>query len=1008
MVWHAQLVIVRRLLGVLALILASLAGGYGIEQAFAAGSERYEYDGLGRLIRVIDGSGQAVDYRYDAAGNITAVVSAGKAAAPTVSSVAPASVRRAATARVTLTGTELGNASVSSPTEGVSISRVSRSGSAISLDLEVSASTPLGSATLVVATAAGSVNAQVTIRPELPAADVSPLPIAVAPGAGASAYDVVLSNADDQTHSFSLVMARKDIATVSPASLTLAPGQTSAKFTVRGVAGGNTELRLSSSTLNTVQVPVFVTANPEGINSARAISVGVELAKPAEPPTGFEGVVVAPLVSVSFGGSAWLDTQPRFVAQGSTRTLVVTGQGLPTGLSAQIVPADGLTIASPVLAADGSRAQWDVTASGGAATGLRQLVLTANGQRLSPVALGSDQIDVVVPQPEVFSVSPIVFEPGSGGLPLLVRGRNLQDTTGIELRGGGMTAASTWVVNAEGTELSARVDVSFTADAGARVVVIKSPSGTSSTVASSANTVFVTDGLSGLDVFDEFTSPSVGVVLATTEVPIERSQDALATTVGVSVGPILTGLEPASIAWGDTKVLTLSGAHLQGVDSVAFEPATGLTVSTIKVAADGSSVDVTVVADGSAPLGLRRVVVKAGAEVIGFAPLVKPSLLVTPVLPVMDSITPNTALASETFTLRLRGQNFLNASAIRITPAADVSIGPVTVNAEGTQAEARVSIAAKAATGPRVVSLVAPAGQASTTAGPTNVLTIGTAPVTYSDFTAALVGVQFGPVAGGEVEPVPFDALTVAPVVGVQVGEISAVGTSGTAWALAVGVEFGALVQPTSVEQLHVSMPAGVLMGPGVSSVQPEGLVRGQAAELRITGFELPQGARLIAEPEGCLVFSGSAVLDGTATLLTQQASAPLDVTTTACQVRVIDAQGGAVPFAGGALGQIQVVASLPEVVSIEPILATQGSSGTLLIRGKGLSAVKQVLMEPAQGLGLSPAFTINAAGTELSVPFAVGIDAALGARVVRVINAAGSSAGLASPANTFTVFPKE
>ena len=122
----------------------------------------------------------------------------------------------------------------------------------------------------------------------------------------------------------------------------------------------------------------------------------------------------------------------------------------------------------------------------------------------------------------------------------------------------------------------------------------------------------------------------------------------------------------------------------------------------------------------------------------------------------------------------------------------------------------------------------------------------------------------------------------------------------------------------------------------------------------------------------------------------------------------MIDAQGGAVSFAGAALGQIQVVASLPEVVSIEPILATQGSSGTLLIRGKGLSAVKQVLVEPAQGLGLSPAFTINAAGTELSVPFAVGIDAALGARVVRVINAAGSSAGLASPANTFTVFPKE
>lgn len=977
----------------------------------AAGLERYEYDGLGRLVRVINGAGQAVEYRYDPAGNITAVISAGTAAVPTVSRIDPASVRRGSTVALSLTGTELGNASINSPTDGLTVSRVSRSTSTLSLDLSVADSTPLGTAALVVATAAGSVNVPITIRPRLPTAEVSPLPIAVAPGAGVSAYSLVLSNVDDLSHSYSLAIARTDLATVSPAIVTLTPGQTSAQFTVRGLAGGNTELRLTSSSLGPVVVPVFVTNTPGGLTSARANSVGVELASPETPPTGFNGVFMAPLVGVSFGGgAAWLDTQPRFVAQGSTQTLVVSGRGLPADIAAQIVPGEGLTIGSPVLSGDGSQVQWSVAATGTATTGLRRLVLTANGQSLQPAALGADQIDVVVPQPEIASVEPVVFVPGSGGMPLLVRGRNLQDATGIELRGGGMTAASTWVVNADGTELSTRVDVSFLAQPGPRVVVVRSPSGSSSTLASPANTVLVTDELADLDVFDKLSSPAVGVVVAPIEAPVQRIQDTVTPAVGVTVGPILTGLEPASIAWGETRVLNLTGAHLQAVDSVAFEATTGLSVTAVRPAADGSHVEVTVSADGSAPLGPRRVIVGAGTQIIDFAPLVRPVLLVTPVLPVMESIEPNTARAGDTFTLTLRGRNFLNASSVRVTPSADVTIGPVTVNAEGTQAEVRVSVAASAATGRRVVSLVAPAGETSTVEGPANVLTIGTAPVTYSDLAAAVVGVQLGdPVVA---PPQPLGALATSPLVGVQVGDISSVGTPGTAWASPVGVELGVNTPPpASVERLNLSLPTGVLFGAGVTNTSPVGLVRGESAEFRVSGQELPVGARLSVQPAECLTFMGEATLSDAGTLLTQQVSAPSTGTDTLCQIRVLDPQGQVVPFADPlvlTLGRIEVVSTLPTVVSIEPILARRGGSGTLLVRGTGLSAVRRVSMEPAQGVELSPAVTVNAAGTELSVPFAVRNDAPLGARVVRVFNAAGASTSEASPANTFTVFPEE
>src|SRR3954470_13160742 len=54
-----------------------------------AAQERYDYDALGRLIRVIDEQGRVTQYVYDAAGNILQVITGGTAQAPTVTSIAP-------------------------------------------------------------------------------------------------------------------------------------------------------------------------------------------------------------------------------------------------------------------------------------------------------------------------------------------------------------------------------------------------------------------------------------------------------------------------------------------------------------------------------------------------------------------------------------------------------------------------------------------------------------------------------------------------------------------------------------------------------------------------------------------------------------------------------------------------------------------------------------------------------------------------------------------------------
>lgn len=79
-----------------------------------AAQERYDYDALGRLIRVIDEQGRVTEYVYDAAGNFLQVISgAGGAQMPTIASISPNSIRRGETKAIQITGTGLTGVQVS-------------------------------------------------------------------------------------------------------------------------------------------------------------------------------------------------------------------------------------------------------------------------------------------------------------------------------------------------------------------------------------------------------------------------------------------------------------------------------------------------------------------------------------------------------------------------------------------------------------------------------------------------------------------------------------------------------------------------------------------------------------------------------------------------------------------------------------------------------------------------------------------------------------------------------
>ena len=84
---------IRALAWLLALVLGLLCA----TAVVYAAQERYDYDALGRLIRVIDEAGRVTEYVYDPAGNILQVVTGASAQAPSVASTTPSALRRGET-----------------------------------------------------------------------------------------------------------------------------------------------------------------------------------------------------------------------------------------------------------------------------------------------------------------------------------------------------------------------------------------------------------------------------------------------------------------------------------------------------------------------------------------------------------------------------------------------------------------------------------------------------------------------------------------------------------------------------------------------------------------------------------------------------------------------------------------------------------------------------------------------------------------------------------------------
>ena len=976
-------------LGVLCLSLS------GVIPESQAGQERYEYDPIGRLIRYLDTNNQVTEYTYDAAGNILSVVNGGAASGyvPSLTSVTPNFIRRGEVKSIALAGQRLQVGTLQTSDAALDLGNVRQTATQILADLTAGATVPIGPQTLTFANAEGSASVGITVGPQLPAMSVEPSPLALPPDNLSHNITLRLSSADVMSHQIAISSSDVTKATVSPASVTLAAGQTSAQLSVTSKTAGFVNLVLTSATLGTVSVPVFITADFRGVNTSQALPVGIVVGD-AQPPVAAStaiGTFISSRVGISVG-SMITDIVPQALPVGSSGTLVIRGANIPATVQVSVQPAAGLTLGAPVVSTDGLQITVPITIDAAAASGGRVLRVS-DGVNVIPFADSSkSQFLITTGQPTITSLEPLFAKPGTT-VRLTVRGRNLQNgrfalAPEIDLR-----VDSQPVISADGTELVTNVQIAPLAATGPRTVQVTTPSGESSSQATFANQfTLVSDITSNIG---PIFAPPVGIVVGVgAATPISQTiTPVVSTTVGVAVGAFAKSMTPNVGVIGTAVIVVVTGQGLQAVQSASLTANAGLTIGAMTVNAEGTQLTVPVTVDAAAPKTLRKLVLTTATGPLAFADSAGANFLVAAPAPELASVSPQIAKAGQVTSLSLRGINFRDVTSVRFEPVQGLTTQPaLAASSDGTLLNLDVLAAADAASGPRTVVVVTAGGESSSVQTPANTLNVAQqVGPTYADIIAALVGVNVGDV-------------TTPPVASTL-----------DVYAAAVGVMVTESAPPVvTTERLTMASNVGVVVGTavlGMSPNRPDGFLKGSTGVLVFTGVGLDQvtSARTL----------GASPL-GMGTVAVNAAGTELTVPVTIDGAAVSGLYGASLYTGSGATAAKVASANLdiyafgvgavPTLIeSVSPIVLEQGKSYTFTVRGNGLKDVYQLFTEPATGINFASdlipvQWTTDALGEKLTVRVTIGSDAAIGSRAVRLRVPGGATDANAVPANTITI----
>ena len=974
-------------------------------------------------------------YSYDAAGNLQLIE---VIAPPTITAIAPAAGRLSSDGSYVIQGGNLGYVTVSTSDPGLVATIQGTTGSTLTLGITILPITALGKQTITVTNDLGSASISITVYPKQPIVSLQPIPFGIDADGKAHAGTLTFSSADSIADTFTLTTSDPAHVTVSPSTVTFAPGQLTAALAITPTttAAGTVFLQASTPTFLTDDMPILIGASSDGSATAITPVVGVVNPLPTTGPAKTQkvGAVSAP-VGVAHGALVTSISPNILYGPGSTSTIVFHGYGLNSSMvpslalpSANAVlllsigPNTSLNSSSVSASADGTTLTWTITeASPGN-------LITQQPLPTLPVWLvQTDKTTVPFLQPAgghlltgliplVSSINPIVGAPNSV-LPITFFGFNLANLDGsggsalaYKINADNSLSPSSDIVfdyhgtpNPNKTQLTAQMQVLPTANGKYALFVVTDfgLSGTpgSGLLASTSNATGVQESIrpnpapaptpsnqftvvqQAVGKTSPISSPVVGVVVGSAPVQHEGIGPVATRQVHVLNGSGVISMSPATGIIGTTVPVTVTGSGLSAVTGVSLSPSTGVTVGAPTVIGGGTQMTFNIVIATNAPETARRVDFLAGAVKLPYVVAGGNDFLITPPLPVIQEVTPDYVIkGAAPVQLNLMGSNFQNASAARFSPGAGMSVSaPFNISSDGTRMSLTMAAAASTSSGAQTLTVTTPGGNSSSTMSPSTTVTVGSsAGATYGPIASHLVGVMVGtaPVNHESVGPVHTRLVTV--------------------------------VNPAPLVTKHanqtvISNTVGALNGPGASGISPAGIQKGAASSITVTGVGLNKVTSLTIAPATNVTVSSLTPnangLSLTATLSVSAAAPSTPITVN------LAGSSGKIPFTSRAASEIQVGA-MPVISSISPIVATPGALYSMTIRGTNLTDVTAVVASPPSGLEFSDSvvYSTDANGPLLTVQFHVDSGASTGNRTIQLIVPGGSTSATATAANTLSI----
>ncbi|MGH8547843.1 MAG: hypothetical protein ACRERU_04450 [Methylococcales bacterium] len=954
-------------------------------------------------------SRRITEYGYDRRGDVTNVYTEVSDQAPVVTELAPSILRIGRQHAIVANGLGLRKVQIVSDSPNLIFSGIQSDHFQARFTIEVGEGASLGGHTLNFSTSLGTVAQTITVHPPLPVITLNPAPIVLPVSGVAVELDIQLSGQDLVAHSLDLSVGDSNIAQLQTSTLTIAAGETRPNVTIRiaGLQKGASTLNLTSPTLDPFTTRLFVTdpySPAIGNHGVFAAPLGVFLGGSLTPPplpvrgpfqtqlgilkpqSAMPGQInVDRLVSQSLmlgkGAVLFGVDQSALIADGPALEVTVFGTGLESVERVAILPPDGITIGPLSIAPDGSFVRFSVIVDPGAANGSRRIVLSfQNGDVLS-LDPRSAQIAIARAKPEIQTIAPIVVTRLST-TDLVIRGHDLESADSLAITpSAGITIAQPIRIDPGGTEVGARISVDEFAPLGDRVVSVATAAGTTSDVASPANTLTVING----------PAKQIGFLIAPV-VGVDKSIDPSLGFAGVdirnpSVGVVrdshVGNLIPGSQPIGSDFILTVRGSGLAAVDSISFIPGDDLFVGIPTVASDGLSLTVPVSIDFNAQKTVRQVRVQAQNFTIQASPAGADRFQVTDLEPIITSLSPNYLVAGDNFIqLQIRGKMLDGVTSVSVVPGDDLLVGPAWVDPQGTLVTVDISAGLTARTGPRLVVVQTTSDQSSTLPTPANTLEIvAIKPPAFNALVSAPVGVD-KPAAGA---PAPQVNRSIhAPLVGV-VNE----------------------PPPPAGQSRNNSQHAGalgLLIGSSVTGVSPHLAPIGARLTLTVDGFGLDRVTALSLNPPDGVLLTDNITINGNGTGLTVPVEVAADAPLTVREI-VLSTANGKFPFVKIEDSRLTITGLLPIIESIHPIQQFPGTTQTLTVRGLNLNNTVSIEAIPQSGIQFG-IIQVDSAGTQLQVPMAITSGAPSGPRVIVVTTVAGTSDFSSTPANTFTVLP--